>query len=106
MNWLILLLAGLLEVVWVIGLKYSNGFTKPIPSIFTIISIVGSFYSLSVALKTLPLSIAYTVWVGIGVVGTVIFGFTVLKEPFSLLKLISLIFIVTGIVCLKVASRA
>jgi len=68
MNWLILLLAGLLEVVWVIGLKYSNGFTKPIPSIFTIISIVGSFYSLSVALKTLPLSIAYTVWFGIGVV--------------------------------------
>jgi quaternary ammonium compound-resistance protein SugE len=104
MNWFILILAGLLEVAWIIGLRYSYGFTKPIPSIVTVISIAGSFYLLSLALRTIPLSVAYTSWVGIGVIGTATFGFIFLEEPFSLLRLIGLLFIITGIVCLKLAS--
>lgn len=106
MNWLMLIAAGLLEVVWAVGLKFSQGFTKPIPSIITLVAVGASFYLLSLSLRSLPLSIAYAVWVGIGVVGAVIFGITVFKEPISLLKVISLLFIIMGIVGLKVAEAS
>lgn len=69
MSWLLLAFAGLLEVVWAIGLKFTNGFTKPVPSIITLVAMAASFYFLSVALRTLPLSVAYSVWVGIGMLG-------------------------------------
>lgn len=104
MNWLILIVAGLLEVVWAVGLKYTDGFTKPLPSVITLVAMAASFYCLSLAMRSLPLSIAYTVWVGIGMVGAVIFGVTFLKEPINLVKGISLLLIISGILGLKLSS--
>ncbi|MCF2826738.1 MULTISPECIES: DMT family transporter [unclassified Pseudoalteromonas] len=104
MSWLLLAFAGLLEVVWAIGLKFTNGFTKPVPSIITLVAMAASFYFLSVALRTLPLSVAYSVWVGIGMLGSIIVGFVYFKEPLSSLKLLSLLLIVIGIIGLKLSS--
>lgn len=104
MNWLILIVAGLLEVVWAVGLKYTDGFTKPLPSVITVVAMAASFYCLSLAMRSLPLSIAYTVWVGIGMVGAVIFGIIFLKEPINLVKIISLLLIISGILGLKLSS--
>lgn len=104
MNWLILIVAGLLEVVWAVGLKYTDGFTKPLPSVITIVAMAASFYCLSLAMRSLPLSIAYTVWVGIGMVGAVIFGVIFLKEPINMVKGISLLLIISGILGLKLSS--
>ena len=94
MAWIYLLIAGILEVVWAIGMKYSEGWTKLYPSIFTIISMVIGFYFLSLAVKTLPLGTAYAVWTGIGTVGTVVFGLIFFKEPIDLIKAICILFIV------------
>ncbi|ATD06928.1 MULTISPECIES: multidrug efflux SMR transporter [Pseudoalteromonas] len=105
MSWLLLAFAGLLEVVWAIGLKFTNGFTKPVPSIITLVAMAASFYFLSVALRTLPLSVAYSVWVGIGMIGSIIVGFVYFKEPLSSLKLLSLLLIVIGIIGLKLSSQ-
>ncbi|CAM3574845.1 MULTISPECIES: multidrug efflux SMR transporter [Pseudoalteromonas] len=105
MSWLLLVFAGLLEVVWAIGLKFTNGFTKPVPSIITLVAMAASFYFLSVALRTLPLSVAYSVWVGIGMLGSIIVGFVYFKEPLSSLKLLSLLLIVIGIIGLKLSSQ-
>ncbi|NMH60337.1 DMT family transporter [Alteromonas ponticola] len=104
MNWLLLVFAGLLEVVWAIGLKYTDGFSKPVPSVITVAAMVASFYFLSIAMRTIPLSIAYTVWVGIGMVGAVIVGVFVFKETLSMVKAISLLLIIAGIVGLKLSS--
>ncbi len=104
MKWLMLIVAGLLEMGWAIGLKYSQGFTKIIPSIFTILGMIASFYFLSLALKSLPLGTAYAIWTGIGTVGTVIAGIILFKEPIEIIRLICIGFIVVGIVGLKVVS--
>ena len=104
MKWLMLIIAGLLEMGWAIGLKYSEGFTKLVPSIFTIIGMIGSFYFLSLALKNLPLGTAYAIWTGIGTVGTVTLGIILFKEPIDITRLICIGFIVIGIVGLKVVS--
>jgi quaternary ammonium compound-resistance protein SugE len=104
MNWLILIFAGLLEVGWAVGLKYIDGFTKPAPSIATVAAMAASFYCLSIAMRSLPLSVAYTVWVGIGMVGAVIFGVVFFREPLSVFKLVSLLLIITGILGLKLSS--
>jgi len=104
MNWWILLIAGLLEVVWAIGLKYTAGFTRPLPSIFTLLAMGISFYLLSLAMRTLPLGTAYAIWVGIGAVGTAIAGIVLYDEPATPLKLISLLLVVTGIIGLKLAG--
>ena len=106
MNWLILIFAGLLEVVWAVGLKYTHGFTKPLPSVVTVVAMAASFYCLSLAMRALPLSIAYTVWVGIGMVGAVLFGIIFLKEPVNLFKVVSLLLIISGIPGLKLSSGA
>ncbi len=106
MNWLILIFAGLLEVVWAVGLKYTHGFTKPLPSFITIAAIAASFYCLSIAMRSLPFSIAYAVWVGIGMVGAVVFTVVFLKEPLSTVKVISLLLIITGILGLKLSSAS
>ena len=98
MNWLILIFAGLLEVVWAVGLKYTHGFTKPLPSVVTVAAMAASFYCLSLAMHSLPLSIAYTVWVGIGMI--------FLKEPVNLFKVVSLLLIISGILGLKLSSGA
>ena len=103
MNWFYLLMAGLLEIVWAIGLKYTDGFTRTWPSIGTLIALVTSVFLLSVSMKTLPVGIAYTVWVGIGTIGTVILGFFLFDESINLLKLISLLLIISGVVLLKFA---
>ncbi|NRT77823.1 quaternary ammonium compound efflux SMR transporter SugE [Clostridium beijerinckii] len=104
MKWLVLIVAGLLEMGWAIGLKYSEGFTKLIPSIFTIVGMIASFYFLSLALKSLPLGTAYAIWTGIGTVGTVTLGIILFKEPIDITRLICIGFIVVGIIGLKVVS--
>ncbi|NOW90362.1 quaternary ammonium compound-resistance protein SugE [Clostridium beijerinckii] len=104
MTWLMLIVAGLFEMGWAIGLKYSEGFTRLIPSVFTIIGMIASFYFLSLALKSLPLGTAYAIWTGIGTVGTVALGIILFKEPVDIIRLICIGFIVIGIVGLKIVS--
>ena len=106
MNWLALFVAGLLEVVWAVGLKYTDGFTRLAPSALTLGATVASFYLLSVALRTLPLGTAYAIWVGIGAVGTAIAGTLLFDEAATPLKIASLVLVVAGIVGLKLASTA
>ncbi|WP_415063975.1 DMT family transporter [Bdellovibrio sp.] len=101
--WIILLIAGILEFVWATGLKYSEGFTKLGPSVFTLITMGISFYLLSLSMKVLPVGVSYTVWTGIGAVGAVVIGYLVFHEPISLLKLAFLGMIITGILGLKFA---
>ena len=104
MNWLILFFAGILEVAWAIGLKYSHGFTRLWPSVGTVVGMAASFWLLSLAMKSLPAGTAYAVWTGIGAVGTVILGIVVFKEPASLSRLACLALILAGLVGLKVTS--
>jgi len=104
MNWIILILAGLLEVVWAVGLKYTDGFSKLWPSIGTLVAMGLSFMLLSYAMKSLPMGTAYAVWVGIGAVGAGIVGIIVLNEPASTGRMLSLALIVAGVVGLKLAS--
>jgi quaternary ammonium compound-resistance protein SugE len=106
MAWVYLLIAGILEVVWAVGMKYSEGWTKLYPSIFTIVSMIIGFYFLSLAVKSLPLGTAYAVWTGIGTVGTVIYSVVYFKEPMDVVKVVCILFIVTGIVGLKLFSKA
>ncbi|GAB3102314.1 quaternary ammonium compound efflux SMR transporter SugE [Aestuariicella hydrocarbonica] len=103
MHWLILVLAGLLEIGWAIGLKYTEGFTKLWPTVGTVLSLVASFLLLGVAMRALPVGTAYAVWVGIGAVGTAILGIVLFNESTEILKLVSLGLICAGIVGLKLA---
>ena len=105
MSWIILFLAGLFEIAWAIGLKYSEGFTKLTPSIITIITMFISFYLLSLALKSLPLGTAYAIWVGIGTIGTVIAGIILFGESMTLIRVVSILFILLGIVGLKFTTN-
>ncbi|EKF9636286.1 multidrug efflux SMR transporter [Vibrio cholerae] len=104
MAWLILFLAGICEIAWAIGLKYSEGFSKPLASVATLSALVISFVLLGIALRTLPLGVAYGIWVGIGAVGTAVMGNLLFGEAVSLFKLMSLALIVIGIAGLKLAS--
>ena len=104
MQWLFLVIAGFLEVFWAIELKYSQGFTKLVPSVFTVGGMIASFYFLSLALKSLPLGTAYAIWTGIGTVGTVILGIVLFKEPMDIMRLVCIGFIVIGIAGLKLVS--
>ena len=104
MSWLILFFAGLLEVVWAVGLKFTVGFTKPIPSVITVAAMIGSFYLLRLAMRSLPLGTAYAVWVGIGIVGAAIAGVFMLNETLNPIKVVSLGLIVAGIIGLKLAD--
>ena len=106
MAWIYLLIAGILEIVWAIGMKYSEGWTKLYPSIFTIVSMIIGFYVLSLAVKTLPLGTAYAVWTGIGTIGTVIFSIIFFKESMDVIKIVCILLIVTGIVGLKLFHKA
>lgn len=105
MKWIMLIVAGVFEVCWAIGLKHSQGFTKFVPSALTILGMFASFYFLSLALKDLPLGTAYAIWTGIGTVGTVILGTLLFKEPLDLIRLICIILIVMGIIGLKLVSH-
>ncbi|EGR0441123.1 multidrug efflux SMR transporter [Vibrio cholerae] len=104
MAWLILLLAGICETAWAIGLKYSEGFSKPLASVATLSALVISFVLLGIALRTLPLGVAYGIWVGIGAVGTALAAAFLFGETLTLIKLISLFLIVAGIAGLKMSA--
>lgn len=104
MAWFYLIIAGLFETVWAVGLKYSEGFTKLWPSILTVVAMALSIYLLAISLKTLPLGTAYTVWTGIGALGTVIYGILVFGDSKDLIRILFVLMIVGGIVGLKVSS--
>lgn len=104
MAWIILLIAGLFEVGWAVGLKFTAGFTRPIPIVLTAISLVLSMGLLGWSVKTLPLGTAYAVWTGVGAVGTAIVGVVLFKEPATAARLVCLGLIVAGILGLKVFS--
>ena len=104
MAWVYLVIAGLLEIVWAIGMKYAEGFTKPGPSAITIVAMLISFGLLSVALRTLPVGTAYAIWTGIGAAGTALVGMLVLGEPFTVLRMLCVALIVSGVVGLRVLS--
>ena len=104
MAWIVLVIAGLFEVVWAIGLKYTDGFTRLWPSVGTAAAMLASVLLLGWAMKTLPVGTAYAVWVGIGAVGTVICGIILFDESASLWRMLSLLAIVAGIVGLKLST--
>jgi quaternary ammonium compound-resistance protein SugE len=104
MAWGILVLAGLFEVGWAVGLKYTDGFTRLWPTVLTVLAMVISLGLLGVAMKGLPMGTAYSVWVGVGAVGTVVLGIVLLGEPATAARLISTALIIAGIVGLKVAT--
>ncbi len=104
MVWLIVIFAGLLEIVWAVGLRYTDGFTRLWPSVGTLLAMGVSFFLLSLAMRTLPTGTVYAVWVGIGAVGTVVFGVLFLGEPASLPRIISILLIIFGIIGLKLSS--
>ena len=97
MAWAALLVAGLLEVIWVYSMKLSDGFSKIIPSVITVATVLASFYCLSIALRSIPISTAYIVWVGIGAIGAFIIGVTVLGESISLLRTLGLLLVIIGL---------
>ena len=101
MAWYCLVIAGLFEVAWAIGLKYAEGFSRPWPSLWTALTMIASFYCLAEALKTIPVGTGYAVWTGIGAAGTALLGMLLFAESTAAPGLISLCLIVLGIVCLK-----
>lgn len=104
MAWILLCIAGLLEVVWAYFMKVSNGFTQLVPSVLTIVFMIASFGLLSYSMKTLPLGTAYTVWTGIGAVGSFVVGILVLGEPASAMRMLAAVLIISGLVLMKIAS--
>jgi quaternary ammonium compound-resistance protein SugE len=106
MAWVILVIAGLFEIGWAIGLKYTEGFTRLWPSVGTILAMVISVWLLAMAMKSLPVGTAYAVWVGVGAVGTVVLGIILFEEPANTARLISVMLIIAGIVGLKLATPA
>ncbi len=106
MAWIYLFFAGVLEIVWAFSMKQSEGFTKLGPSIVTAVTMIASFALLSLAMKTLPLGTAYTIWTGIGAVGAFAVGVLVLGEPASALRMVAAVLIVSGLVLMKLASPA
>lgn len=106
MGWLYLLVAGLFEVAWAIGLKYTEGFTRLWPSVGTVVAVVASMVFLAQAVRTLPIGTAYAVWTGIGTVGTAILGMLYLGEPRDAIRVVSIALIVLGVAGLRFASPA
>lgn len=106
MNWIILFVAGLFEIGWAIGLKYTEGFTRFWPTIATVLSMIISLGLLGIAMKSLPVGTAYAIWVGVGAVGTAILGIVLLGDSANPLRILSLGLIVAGIVGLKLATPA
>jgi len=104
MAWVILVVAGLFEVGWAIGLKYTDGFTRLWPTLWTVLAMVISLLLLGIGMKSLPVGTAYSVWVGVGAVGTVMLGIVLFGEPVSAPRLISVALIIAGIIGLKLAT--
>jgi len=103
-SWLYLVIAGLLEIVWAIGLKYTQGFTRIVPSAITVVAMVASIWFLALALRTIPVGTGYAVWTGIGAVGTALLGIALFAEPATTARLLCIGLIVAGILGLKLVS--
>ena len=104
MAWVYLVIAGLFETVWAVGLKYTEGFTRPGPSLGTVAAMMVSFWLMAQALKSIPMGTAYAVWTGIGAVGTVLFGILYLGEPSHAVRILCILMIVGGIIGLRLFS--
>jgi len=104
MAWIYLLAAGVLEIVWAFSMKQSEGFSKLTPSIITLVTMVASFWLLSLAMRTLPLGTAYTIWTGIGAVGAFVIGIVFLGEQVSAMRMAAAVLIVSGLVLMKLSS--
>ncbi|MBN2978783.1 quaternary ammonium compound efflux SMR transporter SugE [Pseudomonas lactucae] len=104
MSWIILFFAGLFEVGWAVGLKYTDGFSKPLPTVLTIVAMAISLGLLGLAVKELPLGTAYAVWTGVGAVGTVIAGIILFGESMALFRLASVVLIICGLIGLKIST--
>jgi quaternary ammonium compound-resistance protein SugE len=104
MAWVVLFVAGLLEIGWAVGLKYTDGFSRLWPTVGTVVALIASMGLLGVALRTLPLGTAYAVWTGIGTVGTAVLGIVLFREPATVMRLVCIALIVAGIFGLKLAS--
>lgn len=103
MNWILLIIAGLLEVIWAVGLKYTDGFSRLFPTSLTIGAMIASIVLLGLSAKTLPIGTAYAVWVGIGTIGTAAIGIFLLSEPINLFRILGLSLILGGVVILKLS---
>ena len=106
MAWGILFLAGLCEIAWAVGLKYTDGFTRPLPTTLVVLAMVASVWLLAIALRTIPVGTGYAVWTGIGAVGTAILGIVLFNEPRDAMRLACILLIVAGIAGLKIATPA
>lgn len=106
MNWIYLAIAGLLEIAWAIGLKYTEGWTRLVPSLITGALMIASFYFLSLAVRTLPIGTAYAVWTGIGTVGAAILGMVLFDEPRDIVRVLCIGLIIAGIAGLKITSAS
>ena len=104
MPWLYLFLAGLLEIAWAVGLKASNGFTRPVATTFTIVCMIASFWLLALAMRTLPLGTSYAIWTGIGAVGALVVGIVAFGESMAPMRVASALLIVAGIIGLKLSA--
>ena len=104
MAWIYLLLAGLLEVVWAYSMKLSEGFSKPVPAAITVVTMIGSFVLLAMAMRSLPLGTAYTIWTGIGAIGAFVLGVVALGEVANPLRILAALLIVAGLVLMKIAT--
>jgi quaternary ammonium compound-resistance protein SugE len=106
MAWVYLVAAGILEIVWAFTMKQSHGFTRIVPTVITIITMIGSFGLLSISMRTLPLGTAYTIWTGIGAIGAFLVGIAVLGEIVSPMRIIAAVLIVSGLVLMKLSTNA
>ncbi|HEV7768034.1 MAG TPA: quaternary ammonium compound efflux SMR transporter SugE [Thermoanaerobaculia bacterium] len=106
MPWIALIVAGVLEVCWAVGLKYTDGFRRPLPSVLVIIAIAASMFLLSWAARTLPIGTAYAIWVGIGALGAAILGIALFDEPITAARMGFLVLLLVSIVGLKITSKA
>lgn len=104
MPWVLLIIAGLLEVCWAVGLKYTDGFTRPLPTVLTVLAIIASMVLLSLAARSLPIGTAYAVWVGIGALGAAILGIVLFREPVTAARLFFLALLLTSIIGLKLTA--
>lgn len=105
MAWFALIAAGALEIAWPIGFKYSNGFTKILPTIPTMLALMLSFFLMSISARTLPIGTVYAVWTGIGVLGTSLCGILIFKESYDLMRLACIMLIFVGVVGLKLVAK-
>ena len=104
MAWIYLLVAGLLEIVWAYSMKQSNGFSRLVPTLITLVTMIGSFWLLAAAMRSIPLGTAYTIWTGIGAVGAFLVGIFLLGEPVNAMRIAAAVLIVSGLVLMKVSS--